>query len=471
MAQILLVDDEKVARSLYSDFLAGAGHEVTAVGSIAEAKEALSKKRYALLVTDLILPQSDGIALLQYVRSTQPDVEVLVITALDKVEPAVRAIKSGAADYLVKPVQPEVLAHAVNRALNQHALLKENEALRTHVALLEAGQRISTTLDREKLFEATAGAFLSMCAADAVVVFTQEAGKQLDLSSFQGFGEIVRETVEKQTLEAVRDVVAMTDRHGQELAIEGLGFDTAFLVPVYEADALFGGVLLFYKGDISEAGVAGAPFLARHLGLALKNLGKFAAVEDLVYLDDLTHLFNSRYLQLVLDKEFKALATAEQPKPFALAFLDLDYFKSINDTHGHLVGSKLLVEVARVLKNCVRDHDIVCRWGGDEYVLLLRGTDSGGALKVAERIRRSIESHKFLAREGFSLSISTCIGIASYPEHAQDQQTLVDLADRAMYRGKKGTRNIIYMAAKNLEATPASRHQSGPLPLIPRKEE
>ena len=193
-------------------------------------------------------------------------------------------------------------------------------------------------------------------------------------------------------------------------------------------------------------------------------------MEDLVYLDDLTHLFNSRYLQLVLDKEFKALATND--KPFALAFLDLDYFKSINDTHGHLVGSKLLVEVARVLKNCVRDNDIVCRWGGDEYVLLLRGTDSGGALKVAERIRRSIESHRFLAREGFSLSISTCIGIASYPEHAQDQETLLDLADRAMYRGKKGTRNIIYMAAKNLEATPASRHQSGPLPALPpRKEE
>lgn len=470
MAQILLVDDEKVARSLYSDFLAGAGHEVTAVGSVAEAKEALAKTRFALLVTDLILPQSDGMALLQYVRSTQPDVEVLVITALDKVEPAVRAIKSGAADYLVKPVQPEVLAHAVNRALTQHTLLKENEQLRTHVALLEAGQRIATTLERDQLFEATASAFQSMCAADAVVVFIKEAGGQLELASFQGFADVPRAPVEKQTLEIVREAVGKIERAGQELAIAELGFDTAFLVPVYEGDAMYGAVLLFFRDDISDAGVSGAPFLARHLGLALKNLGKFAAVEDLVYLDDLTHLFNSRYLQLVLDKEFKALATND--KPFALAFLDLDYFKSINDTHGHLVGSKLLVEVARVLKNCVRDNDIVCRWGGDEYVLLLRGTDSGGALKVAERIRRSIESHRFLAREGFSLSISTCIGIASYPEHAQDQETLVDLADRAMYRGKKGTRNIIYMAAKNLEATPASRHQSGPLPAVtPRKEE
>ena len=91
MAHILLVDDEKVARSLYSDFLAGAGHEVVAVGSAQEAKDAIVKTRFALVVTDLILPQSDGLALLQHVKTTQPDVEVIVITALDKVEPAVRA--------------------------------------------------------------------------------------------------------------------------------------------------------------------------------------------------------------------------------------------------------------------------------------------------------------------------------------------------------------------------------------------
>jgi two-component system, cell cycle response regulator len=454
VAQILLVDDEKVARSLYSDFLAGAGHEVTAVGSAAEAKEALTKTRFALLVTDLILPHSDGISLLQYVRNTQPDVEVLVITALDKVEPAVRAIKSGAADYLVKPVQPEVLAHAVNRALTQHTLLKENEALRLHVALLEAGQRIATTLDRDKLFEATGPAFASMCAADAVAVFSQEDGA-LELVATTGFGELSREGVGQHVMAPVHEAIGQVDRGGGELALEGLGFETAFLVPAVEGETTYGAVLLLYKNDITDSGVVAAPFLARHLALALKNLGKFAAVEDLVYLDDLTHLFNSRYLQLVLEKEFKSAST---DKPFALLFLDLDYFKSINDTHGHLVGSKLLVEVARVLKACVRDNDIVCRWGGDEYVILLRGTDSGGALKVAERIRRSIEAHRFLAREGFSLNISTCIGIASFPEHAQDKTSLVDLADRAMYRGKKGTRNIIYMAAKNLEATPASRH-------------
>jgi len=458
MAQILLVDDEKLARSLYGDFLAGAGHDVTAVGSAAEAREALAKQKFALLVTDLILPHSDGMELLAFAKSTQPDLEVLVITALDKVEPAVRAIKSGAADYLLKPVPPEVLAHAVNRAIAQHSLLKENEALRMHVALLEAGQRIVSTLERDKLYEATHTAFHSTLGVDALAIFTRGESNELELSATQGFGETPQGVVELQTLGRIRGHIDEIAVHGGQVEIDGLDFKRAYLVPVFDNDVRCGGVLAFFKSELPQTGLDAFPFLARHVGMALRNQGKFAAVEDLVYLDDHTHLFNNRYLKLVLEKDFKNVTP--DSKPFALLFLDLDYFKSVNDTHGHLVGSRLLVEVAKVLKNCVRDNDVCCRWGGDEYVILLRATDSGGALKVAERIRRAIENHKFLSREGFTIKITTCIGVASFPEHATDATTLLDFADRAMYRGKKGTRNIIYLAAKNLEATPASRHQT-----------
>ena len=127
---------------------------------------------------------------------------------------------------------------------------------------------------------------------------------------------------------------------------------------------------------------------------------------------------------------------------------------------GQSLSDGLLVEVARILKGCVRDNDVTVRYGGDEYVVLLRGTDSGGALKVAERIRRTMETHQFLAREGYGLRVTTCIGVASFPEHATEQNTLLDFADRAMYRGKKSTRNVIYIASKGLEATPAARHST-----------
>ncbi len=459
MAHILLVDDEKVARALYGDFLTGAGHLVTSVGTSAEAREALLRQKFDLVVTDLILPQSDGMELLQFVKMEHPDVEVIVITALDKVDPAVRAIKFGASDYLVKPINPETLAHAVTRALTNRSVLTENVELRRYVALLETAQRLATTLDKEKLLNTACAAFSQACDAPAVfLALKRDDGWKIEANYGIGDEDMVEDIAGK--LDAALEDITQPRGQTLEIALPS-PWEVAWFQPAVNGEDALGAVVLLFTSGIPELTLPAAGTLARHLGLALRNLGKFAEVEDLVYLDDLTHLFNSRYLELVLEKEFKKPPPPEG-KPFSLLFLDLDYFKSVNDTHGHVIGSKLLVEVSRILKGCVRDGDVLCRWGGDEYVALLRGTDSGGALKVAERIRRSVESHKFLAREGFGLQITTCIGVASWPEHAADRATLLDFADRAMYRGKKGTRNIIYMAAKGLEATPAARHHTAP---------
>ncbi len=456
MADVLLVDDEKMARAMYSDFLVGAGHNVVAVGTLAEARKALTATRFDLVVTDLLLPEGDGMHVLQLTKTMSPATEVVVITALDKVDPAVRAIKSGASDYLVKPVSPEVLAHAVARALTTRTLVQENESLRRHVSLMETGQRIATTLDRERLHAVASASFAQVCNADAATFVLKEDAN----IRFAGTHELAEELIvdlQKRLKDPL--LTALSDPHvgGAVLRCElPAPFQAAYFVPAMDGSRVPGGVLLLYKGAVSEDCAVAAPFLATHLTLALRNVGRFAEVEDLVYLDDLTHLFNRRYLELVLQREFRQGEGSPTFK-FSLLFLDLDYFKSINDSHGHLVGSKVLVEMGRILKNCVRENDVVSRWGGDEFVVLLRDTDSGGSLKVAERIRRSVESHHFLAREGYSLSVTTCIGIASYPEHSKEQSALLDYADRAMYRGKKGARNIIYIAQRDLEPTPLAR--------------
>lgn len=458
MARILLVDDEKVARALYGDYLTGAGHEVLAVASSKEAKAALSAKRFDLLVTDLILPDEDGLDVLRYVKEHHPGIEVIVITALDKVDPAVRAIKSGAAEYLVKPVSPDALALAVNRALTTRQLLFENAQLRRDVELLETGQRIATSLQKDRLLPTACGAFQQVTACDAVFLYTKHSSGEFHIS-----GSLGSDPEHEAQLAATLDPRL---REGSTAAfqLEGLPapYNVGLVYPANAEDQTWGLVVLVFRDAPSEHTPSAASYLARHLGLALRNLGKFAEVQDLAYLDDLTHLFNARYLEHVLEREVKS--STRSGVAFSLLFLDLDYFKSVNDTHGHLVGSKLLVEVSRVLKNCVRDEDIVVRWGGDEYVVLLRATDSGGALKVAERIRRSMESHQFLAREALSIHISTCIGVASFPEHAHDKTSLLDMADRAMYRGKKGTRNVIYMAASGFEASPVDRQSHHGIP-------
>lgn len=453
MAKILLVDDEKVARTLYGDYLLAEGHDVEFAESASEAKKALSRGDLSIVITDLILPDQDGMEVLRFAKETVPEIEVIVITALDRVDPAVRAIKSGAAEYLVKPVAPEVLQHAVKRALTSRQLLHENASLRAHLGLLETAQRLATTLDREGMAHTACTAFAQLTGAGAVMLFLPEADGAIRLEGAHG--------LESDLSPKLTELVKGKLPQGSESPVwfdPGLeAFRTAWIYPAADGDAVWGFAVLLFKAPGVQTSDAAA-FLAKHLGLALRNLGRFAAVEDLAYIDDLTRLYNSRYLDLVLDREIR---NAQQLQtPFSLLLLDLDYLKSVNDVHGHSVGSKLLVEVAKVIQGCIRDTDVAVRWGGDEYVLLLRGTDSGGALKVAERIRRTVEAHHFLARERLTIAITTCIGVASFPEHAHDKASLFDMADRAMYRGKKGTRNVVYMAAKGLEATPTDRHSS-----------
>lgn len=478
MGRVLLVDDEKVARALYGDLLRESGHDVVAVSSIAEARQALEGEPFDAVVTDLLLPQGDGMEVLQLAKESSSSAEVIVITALDKVGPAVRAMKAGASEYLVKPVAPEALQHAVTRALSARNLLRENKSLRRYVQLLESGQRIASVIDRAHLVSTAGHAFQQLRGADAVLFFRKEGEEQFLYEGAAGLDDEIAESTRVAIASQLRasesplqlNAPAPFQRAWAYPAIDGnlWGF-AALLFRSRGSDRMSGwprppNSLLTDSKPTPPTGIAlaesdrEAEFLSRHLALGWRNVGRFAEVEDLAYIDDLTHLFNVRYLHLVLDREAKS---AQQTQlPFSLLFLDLDYFKAVNDTHGHLVGSKMLVEMARVLKSCVRDNDVVVRYGGDEYVVLLRGTDSGGALKVAERIRRTVESRQFLAREGLNLQATTCIGVASFPEHAHDKLTLLDFADRAMYRGKKSARNVVYMAASDLEATPAARHSA-----------
>jgi len=451
---VLLVDDERFARTVYSDYLRAAGYEVEVAEGAESALVQLAYRRFDVLLTDVILPGAkDGLELLDAAKQLDPSIGVIVITALDEVGPAVRAMKAGASDYLVKPVTPEALQVSVQRCLSMKELLAENQNLREHLKLFEAGQRIAATLDRDKLVPMALAALSAQCVTPACALL-EPAGDAWVVSGAHGLdhGEAAR------VLDAVRpDLAELTrERPVSAPTPEGVGpegHDRILCLPVCDEQRVVGTAAVLVRAPLGEACAEGAAFLARHLGLALANLGRLRQVESLAFVDDLTHLYNTRYLELALERELGG------GRPFTLLFMDLDHFKSVNDLHGHLSGSRLLVEVARVLRACVRDEDVVVRYGGDEYVLLLAGIDSGGGLKVAERIRRAIEDHLFLSREGARVRVTASIGLASFPEHASRKAEIIDLADRAMYRGKRSSRNVVYMASKDLPPVPAGERE------------
>ncbi len=450
---VLLVDDERFARTIYSDYLRAAGYEVQVADSADGALALLRRARFDLLITDVILPGADGLELLSSAKRLDPNLGALVITALDRVDPAVRAMKSGASDYLVKPVSPEALQVAVQKCLATRALLAENQSLRSHLRLFETCQRITSSLDQGEAVALALGALAGELRAPSALFLERDREGRHALGGQVGLDEgQARAIAALQDLGALeRDdwppaapgiEVSWPARSGEEGECRGL------LLRVSERDGPLGAVLALAPEQLSAAALDSAEFVCSHLALALHTLGHLKKVEHLAYLDDLTHLYNTRFLDLVLDRELAA------GRAFSVLFLDLDRFKTVNDEHGHLVGSKLLVEVGRVVKSCVRDEDVVVRYGGDEYVAVLIGIDSGGALKVAERIRRITESHTFMAREGPSIRVTVSIGLASCPEHTSVKAEMLDLADRAMYRGKRSTRNVTYIASRDLPPVP-----------------
>jgi two-component system cell cycle response regulator len=452
MAQtVLLVDDERFARTVYSDYLRASGYEVEVADGADAALAILAERRVDVLLTDVILPGAkDGLELLDAAKQLDAHVGVIVMTALDKVDPAVRAMKSGASDYLVKPVTPETLQLAVQRCLATRALLAENQALRAHLKLFENGQRLASSLDRDRLVPMALAAISSECGGAACTLLERTPDGTFVAAGAHGLelGEAI------EVLDACRAPLEDLDAYGPAVTDVPLSRPIhraahAACLTVTDEGTLVGAVAVLTGGELSHVVAENAAFLCRHLGIALRNLGHLRQVEHLVYLDDLTHLYNTRYLDVALGREISG------SQPFTVLFMDLDHFKSVNDQHGHLSGSRLLVEVAGVLRACVREEDVVVRYGGDEYVVLLVGIDSGGGLKVAERIRRAIEDHRFLSREGARVRITASIGLASFPEHAGTKAEILDFADRAMYRGKKSTRNVVYMASKDLPPVPA----------------
>lgn len=179
--------------------------------------------------------------------------------------------------------------------------------------------------------------------------------------------------------------------------------------------------------------------------VALDNATQFARAEKLYMQDDLTQLHNSRYLRQYLEAELRR--TRRYGGQVAVVFIDLDGFKGVNDRYGHRVGSETLREMATLLRDSVRDTDVVTRYGGDEFTIVLPETGSDRALITAERVRQKVAAHDFHGGSSHTFRLTASFGIASYPEcPAELAADLLERADLAMYEAKAAHKNNVKLA-------------------------
>jgi diguanylate cyclase (GGDEF)-like protein len=187
--------------------------------------------------------------------------------------------------------------------------------------------------------------------------------------------------------------------------------------------------------------------LQMQVQLSSKNISNYMSVREMLYRDDATSLHNARYLNLSLDRAFKS--QQKSGGKFGVLFVDLDHFKRVNDGHGHMIGTKLLNEVGERMKREVRQGDTVCRYGGDEFVVILNNVDIEEAKDTAERIRRSIEKDTFLKEDNVNINLTVSVGVAICPDHARTREEIVAAADHAMYAAKRNAKNMVYVAGES----------------------
>jgi two-component system cell cycle response regulator len=365
----------------------------------------------------------------------------------------------GAADYLIKPVRPEDLALTVERILAQRRLLEENERLRDTLATLESCRTLMRCLDPTELYAIVLDLVLhSLRRQRGLALFRRGTIPISDGFTFRGFAENhagrLREVLvgEKPVnFDAVLEVriLSESDLHESLRAI-GIEAGTAVAVPLRGRETESGLLWIFEDGrpfDPNE--IERIQLIAGHAQLALHNAERYSHAQERAFVDDVTEVYNARYLLQATEHEIQRAERYD--KKLSVLFLDLDHFKLVNDRYGHLVGSQVLRQLSEVLAGCIRQVDTLARYGGDEFTILLIDTNLEVGLAVAERIRVTVAETRFEGDRGAPIHLEISIGVATYPDHSERRDALLDLADKAMYLAKSRGRNRVCSSSELAE--------------------
>ncbi len=207
---------------------------------------------------------------------------------------------------------------------------------------------------------------------------------------------------------------------------------------------------IYTKKPITQEDIRIFSMLADQAALAIENSRLYEMVVQKSHTDSLTNLWNHGFFQEKLSEEIAEAQTTELP--LSLAIIDIDNFKRLNDTYGHQAGDLILKELAELLKESSRDKDYVCRYGGEEFSIILIETNEQQSFDIAERLRKKIADHPFSVhpetlqkqqpqKESENINITVSIGLATYPDHAQTKESLIANADKAMYIAKFSGKN------------------------------
>ncbi|MDR3762989.1 MAG: diguanylate cyclase [Acidobacteriota bacterium] len=221
-------------------------------------------------------------------------------------------------------------------------------------------------------------------------------------------------------------------------------------VPLASKNRIFG-VIQLINVEMSTFGTEQFMLLqamADYAAIAIDNARSVEKIQELTITDDCTGLYNARHMYNTIESE--VYRSTRFSYEFSVLFLDLDRFKLVNDTYGHLIGSRLLFEIGATIKNHLRLIDYAFRYGGDEFVVLLPQTAKNSAMVVARRLLELMRTTRFHVGDGLDLNVRASIGVAGFPDDARNAHELIRCADEMMYTVKNSTRDAIALFGKGI---------------------
>ena len=450
-ARVLVVDDVPANVKLLEARLSAEYFDVITAMSGREALAICERAECDLVLLDVMMPDMDGFEVCRRLKSSTltHHIPVVIVTALDQPSDKLRGLEAGADDFLTKPI-PELALTARVRSLSRLKMVTDELRMRAvtsrdigiespeREALADTGRggRILIVDDRPASYERIA----AMLSTEHEVAVETDANRalfhaadgnfdlliiSLDLENFDG----LRLCSQLRSLERTRNipVLGVTEPDNNARMVRGLeiGVNDFLMRPIDQNELL-----------------ARARSQVRKRRYTVRLRDNVQMSIEMAITDALTGLFNRRYMESHVATLVEQAAA--RSKPLTVMVLDIDYFKSINDTHGHDAGDDVLRDFALRIKRSIRGIDLACRYGGEEFVLVMPETDMAVAAMVAERLRRRIAAEPFSIQKGAkSVPVTISIGIAGLRDKDDTAASVLKRADQALYRAKRDGRNRV----------------------------
>ena len=452
--RILIVDDDKTICKNLKLVLDNDGYDVVAVDKGALAIEQVKERFFNVVLLDLMLSDANGIELLQDFRRRSPETCFIIFTGYASIPSAIEALKAGAHDYIIKPFDIDYLKLMIKRGIEKQKLVFNNRSLLEYLEkekqklgiILQVNRQIGGILNLEELTDFVAEMAVKIAEAEkASLMIIDESAGELVLKGSKGLDkEKINWRVKIGKL-----ISGWVAQEGEALLVTDIDSDPRFKTYAKEAryrtksfvslplkiDTRIIGVMnvtdkiakteIFTQDDLRYLSL-----VAHQTVMQIESIRLYEKLSSLVIEDSLTNIFNHRHFQEQLQLEI--LRVQRYKHPLSLIMFDVDFFKAYNDNHGHLEGDRVLKSFAATMKKYSRKVDIVSRYGGEEFMIILPDTDTQGAMIVAEKIKEATRA----------IGITVSGGVASYKVD-MSKDDLVSCVDQALYKAKSQGRNRV----------------------------